>query len=207
MKKILIIFTSIGICITSCIYIKMTHFDRDDLKWMDAYQKKDTILFVSNYNNIDTLCVLNKEVYDSYNPICTDDVFGTYNAFAELNFVAIHEGDSLKIDLFISKLEQHERSYFSLYFGDIITNNPTKDNYHMPYDLRESLNAVNINNKLFEDCFIINNKNSISSKGLHTLGIEYIKEVVWSKSEGLLKYSFKNGEVFTRIDLNKSPNH
>ena len=63
MKRITyILFT---LLLSSCFYDAVYNFDKEDLAWMEPYDKRDTIIFASE-EGMDTMIVDNKTLHPKF---------------------------------------------------------------------------------------------------------------------------------------------
>ena len=58
--------------LSSCFYEAVYNFDKEDLAWMEPYDKRDTIIFASE-EGVDTMIVDNKTLHDDHNVLFVPD--------------------------------------------------------------------------------------------------------------------------------------
>lgn len=68
----------------------------------------------------------------------------------------------------------------------------------MFFYISPQIQPVILNGTKVTDCVVVDDKNSEWGKYQIKYGVT---SFVWSKSKGLLQYSFLGGEVFTRIEF------
>lgn len=163
-------------------YCKKHQFTQEDLEWISAYNENDTILFRSE-NKTDTLIIESKEVYNPKNTFIFDcsgcnwiEGDNEFYAIASLDFILIHDG--VKYDrggFIIRKTKKDKPAYISLYIGGLYSDN--------------------------ENLEIINNTVTLDIKTNAHLGkhqpIMGIKEISYSKHEGITTYKMLDGSIYT----------
>ncbi len=98
-----------------CWYSKMTHFDEDDLKWVEWANVGDSLLFRSDSGIIDTWIISEVHVYDIHNPIVFFNVDpGVFEANAAY-YMENSKDKMLSGALFICKKEKEDSLYICAY--------------------------------------------------------------------------------------------
>lgn len=162
---------------------RTTYFDDDDLMWVDSYIDGDTIRFVSNNGDTDTMIINDKRIYNSWfnvNPV--REKGPAYKATAYINYTILHNKEKLSGELNIVKYEKDKPVFVGLRL----------DNLSLDiYNKKNRIKKYRIGKEVFDDCLI--RDCIISNAPIHD-GF-----VVWSKSKGLLQYQFGDGLIYTRI--------
>lgn len=173
-----------------CVYHKITHMEKGDLAWMESYHAGDTVMF-SNGSLTDTLIVRGIKVHNSLNPINTNfNASSVYEAVAYLDYDIIHDNDTMEGWFSIRKEEQGQPVYLNFSLCDRYALKGIKPRFK---------NFI-INQSSYDDCIVIDKSNS--SLGKYQSKTCGVKSLIWSKSRGLLQYSFSNGDKYVRKDLN-----
>ena len=187
-------------------YKEITHMDDEDLRWIEKYEVGDCIHFYSDSdsdsdsNKKDLMIVYSKDINNSLNPD-KSLAFDKYIANAYIEFAILHRHQLLKGDLSIRK----ENNLFPVYIGPGLNNQHTilcnqqvlsndeyaAKNYHL-LNLKDTI----ISGIEYHDCFIIDETNSWQLETSEPS--DEIQSFIWSKSKGLIQYTMKTGEVFTR---------
>lgn len=181
MKKSIIFFVcSILLsCVISCVYLKHTHMNNDDLRWLKSYNKGDTVLFHSNEDNIDTLIITNINIHNSLWPFVENEASTEYIANGSYEYQLHHKGNTFDgILLLIKKEYENEPVILSFSFGGLYSDR-----------IQFETTALSENGEIIDDCIIINKENSHEGKYQKLIGI---KDFIWSRSQGLLEFSTKD---------------
>ena len=170
---------------TSCIYTAMYHFSDSDLEWLSPYEQGDTVLFSSS-EGMDTMIVEEKKKHDYYLPFMANEASTEMHALGCIRNEILHNGSFVDNKLIIVK--ENANSLRVDYLFDF-------RGYSQYDDALKgfSFRKVQILGITYDDAIIIDDKNSVLNvKG--DIASEYF---IWSKSQGLLKYKYLNGEVYT----------
>lgn len=183
MKKVPFILMICTLLVSSCFYLRMYHFCEGDLEWMSPYEQGDTILFKS-HEQIDTMIVQEKSIYDSYWPLMKDESSSTMNATGVLSNKILHNGDSVTNSFSITKRENN-RLRIGLFF----------EYKGMFCDVPSGITfcKVKVNGIVLEDAILVDDTVS-SEKVKKQQSCEYF---IWSKSKGLIQYKYLNGDTYT----------
>lgn len=188
MKKRYWIILLVVFLLPVCVYHKITHMNSEELDWVRVYNEGDSLFFSSNTNDIDTAIVTSIEIYNSLSPFNTNpNANSVYEAIAYLNYVIIHDNVSMEGWTCICKREQDQPIEQSFTLCD-----------RYAFELKfEGFKETVIRGTKFNDCIILDDRNSHYGKNQPT--VCGISGMVWSKSKGLLQYSFENGDIYTLI--------
>lgn len=179
-----------------CVNWKITHMDSDDLAWMKTYEIGDVEFFLSNKGNIDILLVRGKDTWNKFKIFRDNEGSNEYIAGGCFNYIVYHKSDTIDGYFSINKAFQSEPVLLSFSLADRFCSDSFDDTGI--FGIPQNLQSVKICGIEFHDCLIADDKNSDWGK----YQIEYgVTSFVWSKSKGLLQYSFLGGEVFTRIEF------
>lgn len=181
-----------------CVKWKLTHLNSSELRWIDHYNTGTKTRYISNIGNIDTLvitsCDISNSLWPFYQHIGYD---GEYIAGGYVEYKIIHDNDTIEGFSSIDKCNYNEPVYLAFILGDRYAIKDSTFPFGLP--LYGSMRFVEINGRIFNDCIVIDDSNSRYRK--YATKTNKISEFVWSKSEGLLRYSFENGDFFLREDL------
>ena len=141
----------------------------DELKWLQSYEKGDTIYFHSNKGNTDTLIITNVNVNNSMSPFVRNEASSQYVANGSYEYQMYHHGHIFEGILLLVEKELEDKPVvvsFSLcgFYSDPITSGTRG---------------------IIGDSIIIDNTNS--HKGKFQKNID-IREIVWSKTKGIIRY-------------------
>lgn len=195
--------------LSSCIgyYSDISHFSEDELKWIDCYNVGDTVLFISNNQNIDTLIVDRKKLWNSNNPFFIhffDDYMGDkYNAHASCSF---HIRNSTKIMtgfLEIEKFAENDSIQWSARLDDRYS-----ESWPFTYDFESQRNdyigenpakviSMNFKDTNLPYCIIFDDTNSRIIKNEFN-ALKEIEKFIISKEYGLVYYKLQTGEEYYR---------
>lgn len=184
MKKIILVSAVFILFCWTCCYHKITHLSQDELSYI-AYNKLDTLFFQSKHNIADTVIISKIVVNNSFNPFNPFGVETTYDyeANASITMTVIHQGMRFDGLFLIKKVSQGSDAVISAHLGNRFSN-----------EFVPKFSTFLFNDSII-DCVCFNNNNSTISPNIHYMKSS-ITSFVWSKSMGLLQYSFDNGDVY-----------
>lgn len=172
----------------------VTHMDKSDLTWMSHYQTGDCEYFISQYGHIDALSIKEKEIRNTYQLFSYTMGNHDYIADGFFRYLIYHKNDTIEGSWSITKVKQNKPVFIWFYLGDRFSND-AEGNFS---GISPQIQSIIINGTKVTDCVVADDTNSDWRK----YQIEYgVTGFVWSKSKGLLQYSFLGGEVFTRIEF------
>lgn len=161
----------------------MTHLSEADLEWIDVYYNGESVLFVSNFGNVDTLTVTDKFYYDTRNPFYFSEGSRSISeANMGYNYSVKHLDETLDGLFFIRKKVVVDSLYVTCSFGGRFTKG-------------EDFPVGN------DDTIIIDDNKSYYPPAWKERVKNKIIRYVWSKEHGLIYYKFEYGEEFFREDL------
>lgn len=172
----------------NCVYLHMTHLSDDDLLWMNGMKNYNSIYFVSESGDLDTLSPTGKFVDNSTNRLYFSWVDGgIYEAGAGYTYEMKHNDTIFKY-------------YFSI--KRFVDNNFLKARadcfqFYSEYD---SVNpqVFRLGNIDYPDCIVFDKSNCCYSEYWRDLIKNKIVKFVVSKEHGLIYYEFENGESYSR---------
>lgn len=175
-----VIFLSFGV---SCVYSEMTHMSNDELRWLQSYEKGDTIYFHSNKGNVDTLIITNVNENNSMSPFVRNEASFQYVANGSYEYQLYHNGNIFEgILLLVEKRIEDKPVVVSFSLGGL---------YSDP--ITSITTNVLENGEYLDDCIIIDNTNS--HKGKFQKNLDII-EIIWSKTKGILRYETNEERYF-----------
>ena len=186
MRKIFITMITISL-LSSCVYTKMTHLNEDDLEWMSSYEKGDFAIFESK-NNMDTVIITDKDIHNSLDPFMQNEGSNEYIAGGNFELQLRHQG---KIHTGYFSISKEKRK------GPVRIKGQLCERYGLGYNnqaLPLKYSKVIIAGRILKDCMVIDKSNSdIGGDVKDSIGV---KNFVWSKSKGLVKYELNNGDIY-----------
>lgn len=204
----LIVIIVLGLMLDSCVgyYKKMTHLSDDELEWINCYNIGDTVLFQSENGQVDTLVVREIKIENSRNPFYIhfidnhfqDDYFYA-NATYEFDIISSNnklEGSfgfnkMVDNDLIIFKSRLNERSSRPFTYHDLAVKR-TVDYSKVP-----KISNIIYNGDVLSDCIVYDETNTDRFYKYND-AVE-IDSYIISKKYGLISYTLKSGETFTRV--------
>ena len=183
------LFYALLICgfLYSCVYHKMTHMSSDELAWVANRKAGEIMYFKSQSGKVDTIKTLEVFIHNSLDPI-NWGYFNTssksYIATANVRYgINKNDGGILSIE----KKLNHK----SICFSSILSEG-------WQYDVPLKITSLRIRNVTLDDVMIFDNSNL---EPPHNKSQKKVMSYAWSKKYGLVQYTFKDGTVFTRIDI------
>lgn len=178
MKVYKLLIPFVILCCLSCVYSKITHLNDDDLLWLQVYEEGDTILFQSSENLIDTLIITNKTIHNSVSPFRTSEASSQYIANGSIDYKLIHQNDVFEGILMLIEKDNEDRPVsISFSFCGLYSDT-----------FKADIRSLIVNGETLDDCIIINKTRAHQGENQKILGI---KEIVWSKSRGIIRYETK----------------
>lgn len=193
MKKVIFTFILICLCLSNCVYFRMTHLSQEDLGWIQCYSHYPAPTFVSNLENTAKLSYDRVYIYNSTNRFKFSEAgAGDYEANAGYNF-EIRQNDTVFTGgLAVKRLINKDGLWARFDLNRLYSKGYVV--WHLPLQTRDFM----MDSVLYHDCIIADSTNSEYS------GV-WVKEVknkmsafVISKKYGLIYYRFENGEEFKR---------
>lgn len=177
----------IFVFVNSCVgyYSYITHFTDEEIDWFPEYIPRDTIIFISQQLNYDTLFVVKNKIYDE----------------SRLHFINPETGHGSEDTCFA----KYVMTYF--YVGSNKTV-PT-GNWGYVNVTKTKTNKFDFDVKLIRDFFYktensdLNNIVQISLNRdtlNHNYDSDLIKSVTLKKGIGIDSYKTSSGEVFKRVE-------
>ena len=195
-RLLIILITSFTLATCGLPYCEKTQLNESELQWANVYNNTDTIYFLSR-QSIDTLYITKKTINNPRNTFIFDLEQGwswlegnnTYYANASLEYTLHHSDSTYQgVLMVLQKNGKKSSPTISFGFGGWYSNEITTD----------SLRHCVLNNNSFDDCIIINHSNVHAGKHQDILDLDYF---IWSKSNGLIEYKLKDGEIFQLCNL------
>lgn len=182
----------VGGTLQSCIkYERLTHLSESDLEWVTNRHIGEVMYFQSQNGNRDTIKVWDIHIHNSKNPInwMFFQLGGTeYIASADVELV-FNRFSGVMGDFFVIKKTQQE----PIFFSSQLLMRWTHD--YIPLKITNMvIGDIKMEDIVFVDEHLM--------QPIH----EYcppnpIVSFAWSKKYGLVQYTFEDGTVFTRTDL------
>lgn len=186
MKKKYIILIALLI-VYLFLYKRMTHMNEDDLDWVKVYEKERVKLFATKDGIIDTLFVRNTAIHNSTWPFIRNEASDEYTAGASIDFYILHMQDTVDGILIVRKDSNEKPAIISFRLCD-----------RYAFKLTPDLQKFIIDNKTYDDCIVVDSSNS--KLGIYQPMICNIKSFIWSKSKGLIKYTFEDGTEYCLME-------
>ena len=174
---------------SNSIYYRMSHLNKEDLKWADAYTFPDSAFFKSDKGNIARLIVNEKKIWNSRIPFGANQwVHGSdYNATIYFDFKV----DKMEGFFFLIKSAEDNSIEFRLNLNYLFF---TRRDYKP--------RTFALNGVTYDNCIIVNKftgKNNDSPDNPTS-----VTKFVWSQKHGLIYYEFKNGEKYSLIPASEA---
>lgn len=188
-KFIVLCIVVLSLLMPSCVYIRMTHLDDEDVRWIENFNKYSTCCFTSNRGTHSQLFVKDYGIANSRNPFYfSSNTSLDYEAIASVMF-EILQNDRL-LEGFFGFRKILPEKYLVLYAG--LGDRDADDS------LERDIKGFEYAGKLFKECVILDSLNSYISRTSSYPFKSDVKEMVVSKEYGLIYYSFSDGEEFFR---------
>jgi hypothetical protein len=182
MRKILLFFLE-ALLLSSCFYDAVYNFDKEDLAWMDPYEQGDTVLFKSEHH-MDTMFVKEAYLYNSTSRFMRNEASSVFNANAGFECILRHGNQLIRCRYGFIKRKEDELSVYM----------HTHKRFYAQNQKDVHFQKVCCNGKDYDDAIVVNSSNSEINDSEKSLNNEYF---IYSKSQGLLQYKYKDGEVYT----------
>lgn len=165
----------------SCQYNSTKLLNKDELKWLEVYSGKETLLYRSSMHEMDTI-VISKKVDNKPRTLG----FYYYTDFyggAEFQCNIRHNGKNIPLSFFMIKN-----------FDDSTKLSIRMNNSFVSGILPKKItDEIEIDGMIYDDIIVIKDTSWCeSSKSPYNC-----IHMVWSKSKGLIQYTYCNGETFT----------
>lgn len=179
-------------CIPSGKYKYMTHLSDEELEWITNRYVGEVMYFQSQDGTMDSITITNIRIHNSTDSVCRNyhtTGSGVYNANAGVDFsIRDSKGD----DCFYIHKEYGDDQ---LRFGEEMLARWTPGSH--PADTCMQFCGIVMDDIVF-----------FEEKYMHTfLNMEQppvpVSSLAWSKQYGLVQYSFQDGTVFNRIEIEK----
>lgn len=190
----ILLLLPVGCGLPYCKKVKLTE---DDLLWINHFKANDTIYYLSNQNNIDTVIVKDVQIYNPKNTFIFDtegqnwlEGDNEFYGFATVELSLIHFTDTFFIRFEIERIAILGALRSSCNFCEWSWINK-----------KIHVNAINIQGQCFKNCISMDIKKMERNKGDQPhIGL---KSVIWDKEKGLIQYSLLNGISYTIISAHK----
>lgn len=169
--------------VSSCLYKEIHLFDSDDLTWLSPYEQGDTVLFKSEHH-MDTMFVKEAYLYNSTSRFMRNEASSVFNANAGFECILRHGNQLIKCRYGFIKRKEDDLSIYM----------HTHKRFYAENQKDVHFQKVCCNGKDYDDAIVVNNSNSEINDSEKSLNNEYF---IYSKSQGLLQYKYKDGEVYT----------
>ena len=187
--KTFLLFSMTLLFLSSC-HRNMYRFEESDTEWISKYDVEDTIRFETN-NGTDLLYINEREIKESNyslfgmarEDIACEEMYGDYNASAELKGFFIHNDNKSEVWIMIFKYSNGGiGAWFNL-------------GWRFCFGVKDSRN-MNEEGTSIRDTVIIDDANSeYGGEGPVADDFEYFK---WSKKEGLIEYRLRDGTMYPK---------
>ena len=193
MRHVIMIFILVCLCLSNCVYFRMTHLSHEDLGWIQCYSHYPAPTFVSNLENTAKLSYDRVYIYNSTNRFKFSEAgAGDYEANAGYDF-EIRQNDTvftggLAVKRLINKDGLWARFDLNRLYSDY------EGDMYRPLQTRDFM----MDSVLYHDCIIADSTNSEYSDFWVQEVKNKMSTFVISKKYGLIYYRFENGEEFKR---------
>lgn len=185
--KYIILLISVVILLKLCTYNSITHLDDKELQWMKSYTEENETLYFCSKSDTDTMIVKEIEIFNSLNPFIQNEGVSEYKACGDISYEIKHNGSFISGSFSILKEDNNKPVLLSLILCD-----------RYALNIKYNLVSHRCHNYIYRDCIIVDDNNSeIGQYQSNNCGIN---RFVWSKSKGLLNYSFEDGQIYELIE-------
>lgn len=193
MKKVIFAFILICLCLSNCVYFRMTHLSQEDLGWIQCYSHYPAPTFVSNLENTAKLSYDRVHIYNSTNRFKFSEAgAGDYEANAGYNF-EIRQNDTVFTGgLAVKRLINKDGLWARFDLNRLYSKGYVV--WHLPLQTRDFM----MDSVQYHDCIIADSTNSEYSEVWVNEVKNKMSAFVISKKYGLIYYRFENGEEFKR---------
>lgn len=194
MKRLLkggVVFFFIGLFLYSCVYNRITHMSNDELKWVTNRKKGEIMYFKSQKGEVDTVTINEISIHNSLNPIN----WGYFNTSNNEYIATAHVRYSLSNNqggVFFIKKQYNDKP---ICFSSILIKG-------WLYDVPLRLTSLRIDGVFMDDILFFDKEDTASINNNDTDSYSIIN-YAWSKKNGLVQYTFKDGTIFSRIQLTR----
>ena len=179
--------------LVSCIipYVHKVKLTDEDLSWITHYKINDSIYYVSNTDDTDTLIVKDIQIWNPKNTFPFDpeghnwiEVGHEYDGIASVDMTLLHSTDTFFISFEVKRDDESGPLKSSCNFCEWSW-------------ISASMNpkTLEIKKHKYKDCISVDIKQMDRNEGDQP--VIGLKQVIWSKDKGLLQYSLKNGISYT----------
>ena len=173
-----------ALSLTSCFYKAMYHISEKDKKWIEPYCQDDTILFRSG-DDMDTMTIVEKYVADRIIPLMRGEYDETYNGTTSLHFTVKHKS-CVSDPSFLLAIKKNSNTL-------LLSIRINKRQFEVADTRHVKYSAKQMGRTFFKDVIYVDSTNS----ELFSYDEYTPKSFLWSKSKGLLQYTYPNGETYT----------
>ena len=184
------LFYALLICsfLYTCVYHRITHLSSDELEWVTNRKVGEIMYFKSQFGEVDTVEIYTIDIQNSLSPLnCAYFNISQheYVAHASVFYTSKNKNDMYG-DLYIKKIFNDKPIVFS---GGLFM----KKSEAIPL----KLTTLRLHNHTLDDVMFFGNLKPLNND----LPENPVMSYAWSKKYGLVQYTFKDGTVFTRIDI------
>ncbi|MDE5960903.1 MAG: hypothetical protein K2H08_04210 [Duncaniella sp.] len=199
MKQVVFFFLLSLLCLSNCVYFRMTHLSKDDLGWVQCYSRNPSPKFVSNRGQTSSLS------YDRVNIANSTNRFyfsanGSYKYEACASYdLNVHQANTTFSGWFSIKKYVDDDSLWTSFELNRFCSDEIRNYGYIPLKKCD----FEMDSVIYHNCVIADSTNAIYIPHLvDTVKIRIDKFVI-SKKYGLIYYRFDNGEEFKRIFKHK----
>ena len=169
----------------SCLYKKMYHLQEGDDLWIEAYDEGDSVLFLaSDSNDVDTVIIAEKIYHEKNDPRALVGVSDEFHANVGFFMDMIHKGnyDGGNYMIFWRANDSVGGVCFNICWNNHVFGNQ-KD---------ICFKTDTIAGCRYDDIIKICNERKCATAGYY-----FFEFFLWSKSKGLMRYKYIDGDTYT----------
>lgn len=199
MKRVIFFFLLFLLCLSQCVYFRMTHLSKDDLGWIQCYSHYPSPKFVSNTGEIATLSYQRVSIHNSTDRFYFNEGESyTYEANAGYRF-DVNYADTTFWGSFSIKKFVDEDSLWTSFTLNYFESNEIQIFNYIPLKICD----FEMDSVIYHNCMIADSTNACYSSLKENKIKNKIDKFVISKKYGLIYYRFENGEEFKRVFKHK----
>ena len=165
------------------------------MSWITHYKINDSIYYVSNTDDTDTLIIKDIQIWNPKNTFPFDpeghnwiEVGHEYDGIASVDMTLLHSTDTFLISFEIKREKE----------SGPLTNSCNFCEWSW-IGTRMNPNTLEIRKHKYKDCICVDIRQMERNEGDQP--VIGLKQVIWSKDKGLLQYSLKSGVSYTLKEL------
>ena len=195
MKRVIFFFLLFLLCLSQCVYFRMTHLSKDDLGWIQCYSHYPSPKLVSNSGEIATLSYQRVGIHNSTDRFYfSENTSYTYEAAAHYEFNVNYADTTFGGQFSIKRVIDEDSLWTSFTLNHFQSNE-----IYIPLKTCD----FEMDSVIYHNCIIADSTNAGYPPLWENDVKNKIDKFVISKKYGLIYYRFENGEEFKRVFKHK----